>query len=371
MYELIKDRKTYLPQNKVKHYMYQVFKAIDHMHKNGIFHRDIKPENILISGDVVKLADLGSCRGMYSEHPYTEYISTRWYRPPECLMTDGYYDSKMDIWGAGCVMFEILTLVPIFPGNNEMDMIHRIHNVIGTPHQRVLDRFKKHATHIEFNFPAKPGTGIEKLLPHASRDCIDLLKLILTYDPEERITADQILRHDYFKELWEFDRQKEFQSSLTSIRLSPKQALIPEQERSLSQVHSEYEKSPYYQPLTKKHPKKSFKSNPSSNKFPSLKLNLKVEGIFKPSHLVDTSTEDEFEKGNTLPPLKQQSVIQLETKFHINPHLTSKKKDESKKYINNSILKPALSNQHLFKKSKKTQMMYQPSEYIIYGKKAG
>jgi len=54
-------------------------------------------ENILISGDLVKLADLGSCRGMFGEHPYTEYISTRWYRSPECLMTDGYYDQKVKI----------------------------------------------------------------------------------------------------------------------------------------------------------------------------------------------------------------------------------------------------------------------------------
>jgi len=127
-------------------------------------------------GDNVKLADFGSCKGIHSEHPYTEYISTRWYRPPECLMTDGYYDHKMDVWGAGCVMFEILTLVPLFPGSNELDMIHRIHNIIGTPHPRVLERFKKHATHLEFNFPAKTGTGIEKMLSHCSKECIDVIK---------------------------------------------------------------------------------------------------------------------------------------------------------------------------------------------------
>jgi len=69
-----------------------VLKSIDHMHRNGIFHRDIKPENILIKDDVVKLADFGSCRGVYSKPPFTEYISTRWYRPPECLLTDGYYN---------------------------------------------------------------------------------------------------------------------------------------------------------------------------------------------------------------------------------------------------------------------------------------
>ena len=94
------------------------------MHKNGIFHRDIKPENILLKNDHVKVADLGSCKGIHSQLPYTEYISTRWYRAPECLMTDGYYDAKMDLWGVGAVMFEIISLFPLFPGENELDQVH-------------------------------------------------------------------------------------------------------------------------------------------------------------------------------------------------------------------------------------------------------
>ena len=69
--------------------------------------RDIKPENILIIDECLKLADFGSCRGIYSKQPYTEYISTRWYRAPECLLTDGYYTQKMDMWGVGCVFFEV------------------------------------------------------------------------------------------------------------------------------------------------------------------------------------------------------------------------------------------------------------------------
>ena len=66
MYEAIKGRRHYLPEARVKYYMYQVLKSIDHMHRNGIFHRDIKPENILLTEDRVKLADFGSCRGVYS-----------------------------------------------------------------------------------------------------------------------------------------------------------------------------------------------------------------------------------------------------------------------------------------------------------------
>jgi serine/threonine protein kinase len=159
IYELIRGRRQYLPEARIKSYMYQLIKAMDHMHRNGIFHRDIKPENILIADDVLKLADFGSCRGIYSKQPYTEYISTRWYRAPECLLTDGYYNYKMDLWGVGCVFFEIVSLYPLFPGTNELDQIHKIHNILGTPPPDVLDKFKKHATHMELNFPVKEGSG--------------------------------------------------------------------------------------------------------------------------------------------------------------------------------------------------------------------
>ena len=71
-------------------------------------------------GNHVKLADFENCKKIFSEHPYTEYISTRWYRAPECLLTDGYYSQEMDLWGAGCVLFEIIALFPLFPGKNEV-----------------------------------------------------------------------------------------------------------------------------------------------------------------------------------------------------------------------------------------------------------
>ena len=122
LYEVIKGRSTYLQETKVKFWMFQVLKSLNFMHRNGIFHRDIKPENILIKGDTsIKLADLGSCKGIYSKHPFTEYISTRWYRAPECLLTDGYYNFKMDIWGVGCVFYEMLSLMPLFPGDDEIE----------------------------------------------------------------------------------------------------------------------------------------------------------------------------------------------------------------------------------------------------------
>ena len=125
----------------------------------------------MLLDDIIKLADFGSCRGIYSKPPLTEYISTRWYRGPECLLTDGYYGYKMDVWGVCCVFFEVLSLFPLFPGTNELDQIHKIHNILGTPEASLLDRFQKHATHMEFDFPPKKYTGISTLISHVSKEC--------------------------------------------------------------------------------------------------------------------------------------------------------------------------------------------------------
>ncbi|KAJ3189645.1 hypothetical protein HK101_008822, partial [Irineochytrium annulatum] len=138
LYELISKKHTVLTEAKSKAYMHQICKGLEFIHSKGIFHRDIKPENILIKDTVLKIADFGSCRGIHSKQPYTEYIATRWYRSPECLLCDGIYNLKMDIWSAGCVLYEILTRVPLFPGSNELDQLHRIHLVMGTPSPKVL-----------------------------------------------------------------------------------------------------------------------------------------------------------------------------------------------------------------------------------------
>jgi len=225
MYEAIKGKRTPLPESRVKQMMYQVLKSIDHMHRNGIYHRDIKPENILITGDVVKLADFGSCRGVYSKPPFTEYISTRWYRPPECLLTDGYYNHKMDYWGIGCVFFEMLTLTPLFPGTNELDQVHRIHNILGTPQKELLDQFQKVASHMEFDFPDVKGTGITKLLPQCP-DAIDIISKLLIYNHNHRLSATQAIKHPYFKELREADRmvqENNFQGGVSSAAPTPSQ----------------------------------------------------------------------------------------------------------------------------------------------------
>ena len=202
IYELIRGRRQYLQEQRIKNYMYQLLKSMDHMHRNGIFHRDIKPENILITDDELKLADFGSCRGIYSKQPYTEYISTRWYRAPECLLTDGFYNYKMDMWGVGCVFFEVLSLYPLFPGTNELDQVTKIHQILGTPPAETLAKLKKHSnSHIDFNFPHKEPQQMSKLIPHCTPECVDVIVKLLAYDPDDRLSARQAVKHTYFKDL--------------------------------------------------------------------------------------------------------------------------------------------------------------------------
>ncbi|KAH9601529.1 Protein kinase domain [Trypanosoma melophagium] len=208
LYELIRGRRQYLGEERIRSYMYQLLKGLDHAHRTGLFHRDIKPENLLVNDDgTLKIADFGSCKGVYSRQPLTEYTSTRWYRAPECLLTDGYYSYKMDLWSAGCVFFEIMALFPLFPGSNELDQIHKIHNILGTPPPEILNKLKSCGTHMDFEFPQKQGTGLAKLLPNASREALDLLTKLLTYNEEQRGTAKDALRHPYFKTLRDSEKK--------------------------------------------------------------------------------------------------------------------------------------------------------------------
>jgi len=210
LYDLISGRRDHLDPELVRNIGYEMFTALKYMHGKSIFHRDIKPENILIdkTGRNLKLADFGSCRSIHSRPPFTEYIATRWYRSPECLLTEGHYGAPMDIWGAGCVLFEITALFPLFPGADEVDQINRIHKVVGTPSKEILMKLRKNkSSKIDFKFRAQNGVGIRHFIPHASLECVDLLTQTLEYDYAKRIGSTEACAHDYFDILHESDKE--------------------------------------------------------------------------------------------------------------------------------------------------------------------
>lgn len=208
MYEYMKIKKS-LNETRVKFYLYQILKGLQHLHRSGLFHRDVKPENILIkfvntdeslSSEVIKLADLGSIRSVFSNSPFTEYISTRWYRSPECLLTNGAYGPKMDVWATGCVFYEMLTLEPLFAGRNEVDQLSKIHAILGSPSRKILNKFQPN-NKFSINFPKQNGMGIHALLPGISEDGRLILSLMIQYDPAVRPEVAQLLKHRYFQTL--------------------------------------------------------------------------------------------------------------------------------------------------------------------------
>jgi len=160
LYEYMKGRARHFPETKVRNIMFQTLQAMHHVHKHGYFHRDMKPENLLVSGDTVKLADFGLAREIRARPPFTDYVSTRWYRAPEALLRSPTYNSPLDLWACGGIMAELYNLRPLFPGASESDQLYKICSVLGTPTQAQWPEGLKLAAKIGFRFPQFVPTSL-------------------------------------------------------------------------------------------------------------------------------------------------------------------------------------------------------------------
>jgi len=173
--------------------------AMHHVHKHGYFHRDMKPENLLVSGETVKLADFGLAREIRARPPFTDYVSTRWYRAPEVLLRSSTYNSPLDIWACGGIMAELYTLRPLFPGSSESDQLYKICSVLGTPVQNQWPEGFKLAAQLGFRFPQFVPTKLEALVPQSNADGINLMGGMMHWDPAKRHSAAKVLAHSYFE----------------------------------------------------------------------------------------------------------------------------------------------------------------------------
>ncbi|TMS10062.1 Serine/threonine-protein kinase MAK [Larimichthys crocea] len=199
LYQLMKERNKLFPESVVRNMTFQILQGLSFIHEHGYFHRDMKPENLLCMGpELVKIADFGLAREIRSQPPYTDYVSTRWYRAPEVLLKSNTYSSPIDIWAVGCIMAELYTLRPLFPGNSEVDEIFKICQVLGTLKKSDWPEGYNLATSMNFRFPKCVPTSLRSLIPNASNEAITLMKDMLQWDPEKRPSAAQALRYPYF-----------------------------------------------------------------------------------------------------------------------------------------------------------------------------
>ncbi|TMW65675.1 hypothetical protein Poli38472_008317 [Pythium oligandrum] len=203
-------------ESQLKRIMLSILQALDHLHRQNLLHRDIKLSNILYDRyGCVKLADFGLAREHTSDSQrpntadakdadagLTPKVVTLWYRAPELLLGTENYSSAVDMWACGCIFAELLLQEPLLPGSSEMDQLDKIFKLLGRPTDHIWPGMSSlpHADKLSFDATRYSFNHLAKLLPDLSERGLDLLNRLLTYDPEERITAQEAMQHPYFRE---------------------------------------------------------------------------------------------------------------------------------------------------------------------------
>ncbi|GMH20398.1 hypothetical protein Nepgr_022239 [Nepenthes gracilis] len=198
LFQIIKERQRPFSEEEIQNFMAQILRGLAHMHRNGYFHRDLKPENLLVTNNVIKIADFGLAREVSSMPPYTDYVSTRWYRAPEVLLKSTSYKPAIDMWAVGAILAELFTSCPIFPGESEMDQLYKICCVLGAPDWTTFPEAKNISQLINISYSEILPVNLAEIVPNASLEAIDLISQLCSWDPHKRPTAEQCLQHPFF-----------------------------------------------------------------------------------------------------------------------------------------------------------------------------
>ncbi|XP_077207350.1 mitogen-activated protein kinase 15 isoform X2 [Paroedura picta] len=186
--------------------LYQLLKATKFIHSGNVIHRDQKPSNILLDADCfVKLCDFGLARSLcqihkdHSNQALTEYVATRWYRAPEILLASHSYTKGVDMWSIGCILGEMLLGKPLFPGTSTVNQIEQILHVIPPPSPEDVAAFHSdYRASIINRLSSQQRVTFEDILPPSTPpQALDLLKRLLVFNPDKRLTAEEALKHPY------------------------------------------------------------------------------------------------------------------------------------------------------------------------------
>jgi serine/threonine protein kinase len=171
-------------------------------------HRDLKPENVLYTDDErVKICDFGSSKFIPKGTKSTPYIVSRYYRSPELILGFNTYNEKIDIFATGCIMAELFTLMPLFPGKSEGLQLFEQMCVLGNPSQNYFmkyglgQEFLKFFKEMEQVMPCDLKKMLNKSKVYSDRDLSaaeDLIFKLIDWDPENRLSAAAALEHEFF-----------------------------------------------------------------------------------------------------------------------------------------------------------------------------
>ncbi|GLT26357.1 hypothetical protein SLA2020_014320 [Shorea laevis] len=187
-------------ESQVKCYMQQLLCGLDHCHSRGVLHRDIKGSNLLIDNNgTLKIADFGLA-SFYDPHqsqPLTSRVVTLWYRPPELLLGATYYGTAVDLWSTGCILAELYAGKPIMPGRTEVEQLHKIFKLCGSPSEDYWRKSKlPHATIF------KPQQPYRRCVAETFKEfpvpALALMETLLSIDPADRGSAASALKCEFF-----------------------------------------------------------------------------------------------------------------------------------------------------------------------------
>lgn len=201
LHKIIYSKNT-LTEQHYQYFTYQLLRGLKYIHSAGIIHRDLKPSNILLNSNCdLKICDFGLARSNQDENSMTQYVVTRWYRAPEIMVCDEFYDTKVDIWSVGCILAEMMRLQPLFPGDHYIQQLNLIFGTLGTPRENEFD-WVKNGKAIQFirDRPKTKRKDFHKLIPNASVHGISVLEAMLVFNPHKRITVDEALKMPFFSQ---------------------------------------------------------------------------------------------------------------------------------------------------------------------------
>lgn len=198
LYDIMRERERPFTEEEIRGFMTQLLQGLVHMHRSEYFHRDLKPENLLVTNNTIKIADFGLAREVSSSPPFTDYVSTRWYRAPEVLLQSSSYTPAIDMWAVGAILAELFTLCPIFPGESEIDQLYKICCVLGTPDWTLFPEARNVARLMNISYSKILPANLAELIPNASSEALNLISQLCSWDPLRRPTAEQCLQHPFF-----------------------------------------------------------------------------------------------------------------------------------------------------------------------------
>uniref|UniRef100_A0A4W5LWX9 cyclin-dependent kinase n=1 Tax=Hucho hucho TaxID=62062 RepID=A0A4W5LWX9_9TELE len=206
--------------NNVKIFMFQLLRGLSYCHKRKILHRDLKPQNLLINDKgELKLADFGLARAKsVPTKTYSNEVVTLWYRPPEVLLGTTEYSTPIDMWGVGCILFEMATGRPMFPGSTVKEELHLVFRIIGTPTEDSWPGISSNDEFRSYMFSQYRPQPLINHVPRLDTEGIDMLTALLMYDTRTRVSAEASLRHPYFLSLGENIHSLADTSSVFSLR---------------------------------------------------------------------------------------------------------------------------------------------------------